>query len=60
MSEEWCAAVDVARPHMFVALEVEDLVRCFGRLVCKVQQRYFGEGSCMAVASSVWCGGLLF
>jgi hypothetical protein len=47
-------------PHAFVALEVEDLVRCFGCLVCKVQQRYFSEGSCLAVASSVWCGGLLF
>ena len=31
----------------------------FRYLGCMVLQQYFDEGSCMTVALSVWCGGLL-
>ena len=72
--EECCAVVDAARPpHVElspVSMSQSDLgeelsrssrIRHFFRcLGCLVPQRYFGEGSCMAVALSVRCCGLLY
>ena len=72
VSEEWYAAVDVARPPrvelrprsmsqsnlgkvLSRSSRIQRFVRCLGG---SVPQRYFGEGSCMAVAFSVWCSGL--
>jgi hypothetical protein len=74
VSEEWCAAVDVARPPRVElrprSMSQSDLgevlsrsfriQRFFRWLGCLVSQRYFGEESCMAVALSVWCLGLLY
>jgi len=74
VSEEWCEAVDVARPPrvelrprsmsqsdlgevLSRSFRIQRFFRCLG---CLVPQRYFDEGSCMAVSLSVWCRGLLY